>query len=494
MLFGTLATGAANVWSMVIVLVSLPLFLSGLGREQFGLWVLLQTFSAVTGWFALADLGVGIATTRRVAEHLAVDDVDGATGALDSALVVFVVVGAGAFLIVAGVGRAFFPTWFNVPEDLVGAVRTAAVVYAVQVGLEVLIEGMEAGLEGLQRVDLSRMIDSVRFTAVTAAGVVAALTTESLVAVAVASLAATVVATGLGAAVVLRHRPAAVRPAPTSAHTVELLRYGRTVWSLSATGVVHRTMDRFIVGVILGPASAALVDVATQVQNGANAVLSASSYTATSAAPWLRAREAHDRVDELLLRGTRYSVLVTMPFVVLTAVLVGPLVTIWLGAGYDEVPQLTRLALAYLLVAAPLAVGSNLLVGMGRARAVLIPAAIAVVVNLGASIVLVHEIGMPGAFVGSLVGAVVITPLLLRAVLRATTVGLGAFVRGALMPSVVPALGSAAVAATALLLPSAVSQLIVGGALGVLTYGLLAVKLSLGRDELAELRALMRRG
>ena len=50
-----------------------------------------------------------------------------------------------------------------------------------------------------------------------------------------------------------------------------------------------RTVDRFVVGVLLGPGAVSLVEIATQLQNGADAVLSASSYAVVPGAAHLDA-------------------------------------------------------------------------------------------------------------------------------------------------------------------------------------------------------------
>src|SRR5687767_10023108 len=71
---GTMATGVANLWAIVLGLVTLPIMPAGLGVQAFGLWVLIQTFSATTGWLSLGDLGLTTAGTRAVAAAQAVDD------------------------------------------------------------------------------------------------------------------------------------------------------------------------------------------------------------------------------------------------------------------------------------------------------------------------------------------------------------------------------------------------------------------------------------
>ncbi len=64
----TAATGFGSAWSIVLGLVTLPVLLAQLGSEAFGVWVLIQTFSAFTGWCSLVDVGIGVAGTRAIAE------------------------------------------------------------------------------------------------------------------------------------------------------------------------------------------------------------------------------------------------------------------------------------------------------------------------------------------------------------------------------------------------------------------------------------------
>ena len=85
-LVNTAATGLGNVWAMIVAFVQLPILLGGLGPAAFGTWVLLLTFSATTGWVALADLGLSVSTTRTVAERLAIEDRRGVSVAATSGL------------------------------------------------------------------------------------------------------------------------------------------------------------------------------------------------------------------------------------------------------------------------------------------------------------------------------------------------------------------------------------------------------------------------
>ncbi|HVV36707.1 MAG TPA: lipopolysaccharide biosynthesis protein [Acidimicrobiales bacterium] len=492
-LVNTLSTGVANIWAIVVGLVTLPLLLHGMGAASFGTWVLVQTFSAVTGWISLADLGVGTATTRNVATKAARDDRDGVTTTVTSALSVFVGVGALCALVLVTVGRRFLPALFHTPHALRADLRFALALFAVQVVVDLVTEGCEACLEGLQRVDLSRGADAVRRTAVAAATAAVALAGGGLKGVAAASLAASV--GGMAVAVVLlaRHLPAGGRR-PSPAIVRELLAYGRTVAVLRPLGVVHRSVDRVVVGGVFGPSAVALVEVATQMMNGADAILSAASYAVIPSAAWLDSRGDRTTLVELLERGTKYSLLATLPVVGLGIALAGPIVHLWVGARYSAAPGLAAVALLYIALVAPLQVGSNLLLAVGEAGAVLRSAAAAIVVNVALSVTLVHVTGIVGVFQATLLAACVLLPPLTRSVLREVGISLRQFLATAVTPAVAPlvALGAVSGACVAAPLPD-VATLVLGALGGFGAFVVVALRFSMSRSELAELRRLAAR-
>jgi O-antigen/teichoic acid export membrane protein len=487
----TASTAAGNVWAIVIALVTLPLLLRGLGTEAFGTWVLLQTFSAITGWFSLLDLGIGTASTRTVAGEAATGS-RGVAVVVGSSLAVFAALGLACAVALAAIGPIVFPRLFHTPEHLVDELQFAAVVFAAQAAVDLLTEGIEACLEGTQRVDLSRLIDATRRTAVAVATCIAALAGGGLGGVAVASFGASTVGTVFAIVLLratLRASGSGIDRLKVSREVVvELLRYGRDVAVLRPLGVLHRTMDRVIAGTVLGPSAVALVEIATQVQNGADAILSASSYAVVPSASWLSAREDESALRRLLLDGTRFSMLVTAPVVVGAAMLIDPLLRVWVGRSYGEAAGLAVVALLYVALTSPLQVGSNLLLGTGGARSILKAALIAVVINLVASLVLANTIGLVGVFLGTLVGTSVLVPLLGRSVIGEVRASPLQFVRQSVVPAILPTIAMiltiAAVRAAGL---GDWPTIVVGGLLGLIAFAVTAVRFSLHRSERAEI-------
>jgi O-antigen/teichoic acid export membrane protein len=490
----TAATGVGNLWAMIVAVVSLPLLLRGLGITAFGTWTLLQTLSVISGWLSLADLGIGTATTKAVAERAALDDRAGLTRVVGSALSLYLALGSVCALVLISIGPSVLPRIFSTPVALRDDLRFAIALFAVQVLFDLLTQVAISCLEGLQRIDVSRAIDAVRRTLVAGATAAVALGGGGLRGVAAASLLASAAGTGVAALLLLRHLP--VRSlVPSGSEVRALARYGRVVAPLRAEGVLRRTMDRLIVGSVIGPAAVTLVEIATQVLNGATSVLAATSYAALPSGSWLRARGDTHTLRELLERGTKYSLLVTMPFIVGPMVLSKPLVGVWVGPRYAAAAGLIAVALAYLAIVAPLQVGSNLLLALGRARAMLGPVSLSVAVNLVASLVLVNVVGIVGVFLGTVIGAIVLAYPLGRAALATTGTSRPRFFREAVLPVVAPTLVMAAAAGATLALPLRdAPTLAIGAVTGIGAYALVAARWAVRRAEVDELRSLLARG
>lgn len=486
------STIAGSVWAMVVGIVTLPLLLKGLGAVGTGTWVLLQTFSVSSGWLSLADLGVGQAATKAIAEHASLDEHDARKRAVGTAIALFVALGIGFGALFLLLGYPLLPHLFRTPSAIRGQLRAAIVFFSAQVVFDLATQAPQSALEGLQRLDLSRLDDALRRTVTAVAVCTAAVVSGNLATVAAASLVASIAGTLLsfGLLWMTDHHPLG-RPSARVARG--LAGYGFRIGALNGIGVVFRTMNRLIVGAILGPAAVALVEVASQVQSGAGALLSASSYPAFSAAPWLSSRGDHERVRELVLRATRYSLLVTVPLTAALMTLARPLVRVWVGSAYRDATGLVVIALLYVLLAAPLAVASNVLQGVGLAGKVLRATGLALAVNLVLSLVLVHVTGVVGVFQATVLSMIVLVPLLAAVVRTHLQVPVGALLRHAILPALPPAAVVAGVCAVAQLLFGSGELALGAGAAASLVLGAaVAMRFSVRRGEMRELVDLVR--
>ncbi len=481
------ATVAGNVWAVIVGVATLPIVLRGLGPTQFGLWVLLQTLSAVSGWLSLADLGLRAAVVREIAHALGRGDGDTANRIAGTALRLYCALALAVGLVVFVLGRSLLGSWFATPDGLTATFRLATVWFAMQISAEIGLVAAQTQIEGNQRVDIARAIHALRATAVAASIAVAASTSGSLSSVAGASAGATCLAAV--SAWFVASRVTTTRPLGWSRPlAMQLVRYGAQIGAINATGVLHRTMDRIVVSAIYGPAAVVLVEIATQIANGASIALSVA-HPLTATAAWVDGRGDEAGLRRLLLRGTKLTLLATLPAAAIGTFLAPNIVEVWVGTRWSDAASLAALAVAGAVLAAPSQPSSLVLQATGRARVVLIPAVAAVGANLALSIVLARRHGVAGVFWATIATAVALGfPIVTRA-LRHTGTAVEALFRTAFAPTIVPAAAAFGGALLGRMIDGGLTGLVAGCAASLTAWSLTTIACGLGRDDRASLLA-----
>jgi O-antigen/teichoic acid export membrane protein len=148
----------------------------------------------------------------------------------------------------------------------------------------------------------------------------------------------------------------------------------------------------------------------------------------------LSAIESTVRLRALLVRGTRYTLSLSLPITIAAMILARPLIVGWVGNRYANMTGPTQLFLGYQLVVSSATIANTMLVGMGRVRAVMTYVSVAVTVNLIISVILVTPLGISGVIIGTLVGFGIAAPLYIRLVLRELAMSFSDFARQALLP------------------------------------------------------------
>ena len=146
-----LLTGYATIGINVIsTLISIPLALAYLDKEQFGLWALALQIS---GYLALLEMGMSGALFRFVADYK--DDVNG--GEYGSLLVTGALVFAiqGVFIAIVGVIFSYFaPALFAIPDHLAYDFAWLLGINSVLAGISIGLRSLSSPLWAFQRLDI----------------------------------------------------------------------------------------------------------------------------------------------------------------------------------------------------------------------------------------------------------------------------------------------------------------------------------------------------
>jgi O-antigen/teichoic acid export membrane protein len=250
-------------------------------------------------------------------------------------------------------------------------------------------------------------------------------------------------------------------------------------------GVIWAQMDTVILSVIVGINVLAGYNFAARLQSAASYPQSLSAAAVVPASANLLALESRVRLRALLIRGTRYSLELSLPVTIAAMILARPLLIYWVGDQYASFSGPAQLFLTYQLVSCTAGIANTMLVGMGRVRAVTVYVTIAMVMNLGISIGLARPLGVSGVIIGTLVGYGITAPLYIRLVLRELSMSVAEFVTQAILP-ILPwaAVFAAVVALTAQLVsPASLIAVALCCVPGTLVYVAGVVRFAMTREE-----------
>lgn len=469
-----LANYSAQAVTALSALVVTPLLLHHVGRSAFGVWALAA--SAVS-YLELLDLGFGDATTKLVAEDARVRN-ERAVRTLNTTF--FILVPLGGLCLLAGFGlAAVFPSLVHIPEGLRG--QGVVVVAVLSLGLAASIPGDIFGgaMAGYQRFDLLGW-SNLGFVLVTGLSTVAVvLAGGGLVALAITT---TVVSVCFHTVrwILVRHMVPEARIRPRLVDRSRIRSITRlSGWFLGGSflGAAYRTTDVILVGILLGVRPAALYAVGSKLAKAAaQAVDSLSAIFFPFASATGAGAEKGDLAD-IVVDGTRVTILVGAVAGIVLMVLAGPAIGAWVGPGYAASAQVLVILAAAGVAASPVAALMAVLNGSGHVRLVVSVAAAEVTVNIVLSVILIETVGLVGAALGTLVSiALVRLPGIMIFGSRAAGIGVGQVLRRAVLPHVAPALGCVAVLfALRPLIGHSLAMVVIAALAGVSAYLVLYV-------------------
>lgn len=264
---------------------------------------------------------------------------------------------------------------------------------------------------------------------------------------------------------------------------------------IEAASVVIYGLDRIVLGVFGSVAAVGRYEGPIRAHNVFYALNQALGVTALPTAATYRAAGDSAKLRGLAVRGSRYTLALTVPLSVTAMVLAGPALAVWLGDEYRDGGTALAILVSYWLLLGQMAVTPNFLVGAGEAGNVARTVAAIAALNLALSVALTPSLGLEGPALGTAISYLVGFPFLLRLALRATGADLGELAREAWLPAYVIGFLLAVLlvaARTVFELDSLVGVLaLLAG--GPLLYWLLYATVVLRPDERALARAVIAR-
>jgi O-antigen/teichoic acid export membrane protein len=463
------ARGALAVSALVLT----PVLYRGLGNAGFGTWSVVFTLGTI---FSLGELGFARGVTKVTAELVGTRRPEELRRTFGVA--VALLAGLGVVAAVSAVVLGFAATGLAASGHE-SAFRWGMVVLGVERLLYFPLSASGATLAGYQRYDLLNTASIANSLGFTVAGTAVVASGGGVFGVVVA-WAGMHLASGVLQWVFLRHVDRGLSLRPRLGDREErrrLLAFSSFVLFAESMTFIGQRMDTLVIAAIRNAAAAAPYAAVLKLQTGVQSLTLPFVYLLMPMMSDLWARGEVAVIRSRLALATRVSCQLTLPVAAALALFADDVVHLWLGDGApattSEILIVLMAAQVPALTAAP---AEQVLIGIGRVRAIGLLALVEGVANLAVSIVLVQRYGAIGAAIGTLSTTAVLAPVKLPLVARALDYPPRSLLRTSVVPAVAASLPAlAAMVAVRLLLPSGTLRLTVGVALGLVSAVTVAV-------------------
>ena len=351
----------------LIIFVSYPVLLHGLGAEQFGLFTLAVSLAASLSFL---DLGLSPSTVRFVALELSRGDRREAGNVIATSLAFYL----GVALLISTTVFLLAP-WltqqFQMPADLMPEAQKLFRIVAVQVVISMIVNAMQGVFKATDHFDFSMLATgglSLSMFGVPALAVYFKLAASMSAAALYGLMALTFVIVLIFAVVlyVCLQRNISVRSARVRLTTLKkTLGFGSILTLHSIAGMLFVSGQRILIGILLGPAAVAVYQLGYTVVSKVHAVLNAASEVIFPIAS--STRTSTDGLLRLYRKGMAGILGIAVVMLGTLVLLAKPLLSLWVGEqmAAQVAPLILPLSGAFLFVALTV-IPYHVMNGLGR--------------------------------------------------------------------------------------------------------------------------------
>lgn len=421
LVINTLVHISAKFANLIILFLLTPFVLNNLSKEEYGLLVLVMSFSAIGGSLSLIDIGMQGAIEKFVAEYHARKEIQLLKKIIASSLFVYMNIGIisslGLYVILINLRTIAF----NIPSLLVPTAKTLFALLSIQVFIEFLTLPFFAFLEGMQRFDFSRCSNLTGRISAAVLTIILLTQTKNVIMISIANLFGGIITLILLMFLVLKTFPSNIKIDMTcisKKQIKELISFGTQLYGFRITGVVYNNADRYIIPTLLNLPLLREYIVAIKFQQFVDIFQGMISSIVMPTASYLNAKGELHKLQKLFLSGTKYTIAITFPvatYVILTNKLI---ILYWLGNEFIHLSSLSQSALIASILGATTAVGFTMMIGIGNVAGILKINIFSAVLKLLLSLLLAYLIGLKGAIWATIISTFIVSFLYIKLYLK----------------------------------------------------------------------------
>lgn len=431
-------------WSFLVVnalvaFLMTPFVVRHLGNSAYGVWALVLQ---LTGYMGVVDVGLRSALVRFVSSAHAVSDQNQLNRLLSGATLIY---GAMAPLsLLGGASIAVFALpHLNISPDFLGTAQKTLLIAALIIACDFLFATYHATLAGLSRWDI---VNGVGIATLLARTVVIVLLLErgyGLVTLALIQLAANLTTYSVETVLVRRLLPKLrlVWSFPDWAWLRPVLAHSWYSLLLSLANRVNYQIDTIVIAIFLPVSEVTYYVIGLRLVEYFRDVLNSTTMIISPLVSSLEAVGESDRIIAMLVRGTKYSLLIAFLGIAGFLSLGTDFIRLWMGSPFALVSGKVLIVLTLgLLASSSQFASSHVLFGVSKHRINVRWTTVESILNLAFSLLLVRNLGIVGVAAGTSIANLIVRGWFYpKAVLRGLSADWKRYVVHGILPAIPPA-------------------------------------------------------
>ena len=405
----------AQVWFLVLPLVTSPYIVHRLGVDAFGV---LSLATAVIGYLAVLDMGMGTATIKYIADYYAARDFPAISKVVGTSIVIYSCLGLLGTLLILGLANLIVTRVLHVPNDLRSV--TLFVFYVSSVGflVNMPLTVFSAIPNALQRFDIL-VGQNALFGTASILGQVALLAMGlSLKALVLLNVVIGVIGIFVFLLISRRLLPGvSFRPTFDIPTAKRILSFSVLKLVSVMSGQIVFQLDRLLIGVFLPLASVSYYVVPLSL---AQRILSIIPNVTTAVFPAVsQFRTDKDRLDDLYFRASKAVLFLVLPIAVALVVFADKVLAFWMGVDFAAQGSVAlRLMAVAFLLSSLAAVPGVFAEALGKPGIPALFSGGSALLNLGAVLLFIPRWGISGPALALILNGISVVPLFVHYVNR----------------------------------------------------------------------------
>ncbi|OPY61755.1 MAG: putative membrane protein EpsK [Pelotomaculum sp. PtaU1.Bin065] len=392
--------------NIVISFFMMPFIIKSLGDTRYGIWVLI---GSLTGYLGLFDLGIATSIHKYVAEYYSKKDNKSLNSFISTSYVAYLLIGVVVFLVTIFLAINF-NRFFLSASNLIPETRLVMVIVGFNIAIGFPLGVLGGIVRGLQRFDINSLVETVAFVVKSFLVIIMLKAGYGLVALAVISLVTTVIAHVWRAIYAYFIYPELKISFSffQKSFLKKIFKYSIFSFVLAvATKIIFYT-DSIVIGVFLSSAAITYYSIGGRLVEYIRQVILEMIGVILPTASSFDAQNDKDKIRKLLIAGTKYSMIVFIPFAAFLFVMGKDFIALWMGAQYVDrtISVLFILLFSQFFAVSQIASGTILL-GVNKHRFLALLSMVEALVNLILSLVLVRKMGIVGVAIGTAIPLIV---------------------------------------------------------------------------------------